>query len=192
MQNTISLSEISEASVYCGTYAKYNNGDLAGKWLKFSDYNDSEEFMTACKELHDDETNPEFMFQDCENLPKSLYSESMSESEIDTIYEFIEIAEKLDGYDDSDWINLHNEYCINAGYDDDEIQVFDEEFFDTYFSGKPMEAARACVFGDVNWSHEYVKFNGYGNLETFRYPDSHIDKDAIMTHILENPSDYSI
>ena len=29
---------LSEARVYVGTYAKYNNGSLFGKWLDLSDY----------------------------------------------------------------------------------------------------------------------------------------------------------
>lgn len=49
-----------------------------------------------------------------------------------------------------------------------DVQEFDDEFFNTYFEGKPMEAVRAWHFGgdDNNWSDEYIRFNGYGNLET--------------------------
>ena len=49
-----------------------------------------------------------------------------------------------------------------------DVQEFDNEFFNTYFEGKPMEAVRAWHFGggDNNWSDEYIRFNGYGNLET--------------------------
>ena len=31
---------LSEARVYVGTYNKYNNGSLFGKWLDLSDYSD--------------------------------------------------------------------------------------------------------------------------------------------------------
>ena len=31
---------LSAASVYVGTYAKYNNGSLSGAWLNLSDYSD--------------------------------------------------------------------------------------------------------------------------------------------------------
>ena len=55
---------LSEARVYVGTYAKYNNGSLFGKWLDLSDYSDKDEFWEACRELHEDEQDPEFMFQD--------------------------------------------------------------------------------------------------------------------------------
>ena len=46
---------LSEAKVYVGTYAKYNNGSLYGAWLDLSDYSDKEEFYEACRELHEDE-----------------------------------------------------------------------------------------------------------------------------------------
>ena len=46
---------LSEAKVYVGTYAKYNNGSLSGAWLDLSDYSDKEEFYEACRELHKDE-----------------------------------------------------------------------------------------------------------------------------------------
>ena len=57
---------LSEASVYVGTYGKYNNGSLFGAWLDLSDYADKEEFYEACRELHKDEEDAEFMFQDYE------------------------------------------------------------------------------------------------------------------------------
>lgn len=44
---------------------------------------------------------------------------------------------------------------------------FDEEFFNTYFNGNPMEAARATFFGHVfSWADPYIRFNAYGNLES--------------------------
>lgn len=65
-----------EPAVYVGTYKKYNEGSLFGKWMTLSDYSDFEEFEDACKELHKDESDPEFMCQDYEGLPKGKYQES--------------------------------------------------------------------------------------------------------------------
>ena len=50
---------LSEARVYVGTYNKYNNGSLFGKWLDLSDYSDKDEFLEACRELHKDDQDPE-------------------------------------------------------------------------------------------------------------------------------------
>ncbi len=54
------------ASIYVSTYAKYNNSSLYGKWLNLSDYSDYDELLKAMYELHSDEQDPEFMFQDYE------------------------------------------------------------------------------------------------------------------------------
>ena len=67
---------LSEVRVYVGTYAKYNNGSLSGAWLDLSDYSDKEEFYEACRELHKDEEDAEYMFQDWENVPEGLIDES--------------------------------------------------------------------------------------------------------------------
>lgn len=48
----------------------------------------------------------------------------------------------------------------------------DEDFFDNYFSS-PMEAIRATYYGDYNYNDDYVRFNGYGNIDSF----SEYDKD---------------
>ena len=48
-----------------------------------------------------------------------------------------------------------------------EVWENDEEFFNTFFADKPEELARAIYYGDFNYNDEYVKFNGYGNLESF-------------------------
>ena len=42
----------------------------------------------------------------------------------------------------------------------------DEEFFNTFFRNDPMEAVRASYYGDYNYCDDYVRFNGYGNLES--------------------------
>ncbi|REC79450.1 antirestriction protein ArdA [Chryseobacterium elymi] len=85
--------DITEANVYVGTYAKYNNGSIFGKWLKLSDYADRGEFYEACAELHSDEEDPEYMFQDYENIPKGLIGESwISEN----IFEVLEALNNLD------------------------------------------------------------------------------------------------
>ena len=76
------LTDLTQASIYVGTYAKYNNGSNAGEWLKLSDYSSVDEFWDACKELHKDETDPEYMFQDWENIPDSLISESKLSDDI--------------------------------------------------------------------------------------------------------------
>lgn len=47
-----------------------------------------------------------------------------------------------------------------------DVMENDEEFFNTYFEGRPMEAVRAAHYGEYNYNDDYVRFNGYGNLES--------------------------
>ena len=61
--------------VYVGTYAKYNDGNLFGKWFDLEDYTDLDEFYEACADLHADEEDPELMFQDWEGIPDGMVSE---------------------------------------------------------------------------------------------------------------------
>lgn len=102
-------------SIYVGTYAKYNDGSIAGKWLNLEDYADADEFIQACKELHADEQDPEFMFQDYEGFPECFYSESMNSSEIEKLYEFINMDE-----DDRKLIEM---YAEATGYSIDDIDL---------------------------------------------------------------------
>lgn len=95
------------------------------------------------------------------------------------------ITDYLNGLSDSELVSIHNEYCQEMGYSDDEIFNNDEEFFNTFFNGKVIEAVRAISYGEYSYGHEYVKFNGYGNLESFDNPTEEIDIKAIAAAILE-------
>ena len=54
----------------------------------------------------------------------------------------------------------------NGALDSYEVHEFDDDFFDNYIESK-QEAARAVFFGNIhNWMDEYIRFNGYGNLES--------------------------
>lgn len=76
------MKNLMKAGVYVGTYRKYNNGSINGKWLNLASYNNKQEFFGACKRLHRNEADPEFMFQDYENVPESMIGESFISSEV--------------------------------------------------------------------------------------------------------------
>src|SRR5690606_15105046 len=84
---------LEEFQIYAGTYKKYNEGSLFGKWLKLSDYSDYDELIAAMRDLHADEEDPEFMLQDYEISPiietMGLISESHISSEIYSVIEAI-------------------------------------------------------------------------------------------------------
>jgi len=100
------------------------------------------------------------------------------------------ITDYLNELDNAELVNIHNEYCQSCNYSDDEIYNNDEEFFNMFFEGKVLEAVRAVSFGEYNYSNDYVKFNGYGNLESFNSPLEHVDIESIASDILENPENY--
>ena len=103
-------------SIYVGTYEKYNNGSIAGKWLNLLDYAGAEEFFEACKELHKNENDPEFMAQDFEGYPKEFYEESMSFDNIQAIYSYLaledEDRELLEEYCEATGENINSEQDI--------------------------------------------------------------------------------
>lgn len=70
---------------------------------------------------------------------------------------------------EADLIQLNNEYCEAINDNDGQIYDNDEHFFATYFGNDTIGAVRAVSYGSYNYSHNYVKFNGYGNLESFSY-----------------------
>ena len=78
--------------VYVGTYAKYNSGSIAGQWLDLAEFaGDKDGFMDRCREIHADESDPEFMFQDFEGFPRAFYGES---GLADGLWEWLELDEE--------------------------------------------------------------------------------------------------
>lgn len=81
--------ESGHAAVYCGTYYKYNCGSLDGMWVDLETFYDAEDLVEFLTRLHADEKSPELMFQDYENFPRKFYSESLSMSELEDLYEYL-------------------------------------------------------------------------------------------------------
>ena len=106
-------------ALYCGTYGKYNSGNLSGMWLNVSTFDDYEDFVNFCLAIHADEEDPELMYQDFENMPDSLYHESMGEKEFNKIAEYCELCDDygVEAVDDflewdstEDLDNMHDAY----------------------------------------------------------------------------------
>lgn len=81
----------SSIQVYVSTYAKYNSGSLKGAWVDLEQFAGNEEgFLEFIAELHNDETDPEYMYQDYEGFPRQFYSESSIDSRV---FEWLELDE---------------------------------------------------------------------------------------------------
>ena len=81
-------------ALYCGTYGKYNSGSLRGMWVDLSTFDSYEDFINFCKAIHADESDPELMYQDFENMPYSLYHESMGKEGFENIKKYCELCEE--------------------------------------------------------------------------------------------------
>ena len=79
----------------------------------------------------------------------------------------------------------------NACLDYLDVYNNDDEFFNMFFEGKPAELARAIYYGDFNYNDEYIKFNGYGNLETFSKYDYEELLEENIEEITENLIEYA-
>ena len=110
-------------AVYVGTYRKYNEGSLFGAWIDLAKCSDYDEFIDVCKILHQDEEDPEFMYQDFEGFPEMWYCEScMDEATFDKIVAYADMDNK-EAF----------EAFVNATGEDD-MEMFKERYVGKYES----------------------------------------------------------
>ena len=69
--------------IYVGTYGKYNNGDLSGKWISLP--TDEETLRNELRAVAGNEKDPEFMIQEFETA-----IEGMEPAESENIFELNE------------------------------------------------------------------------------------------------------
>jgi|688.fasta_scaffold1701237_1 hypothetical protein len=83
------------------------------------------------------------------------------------------IIEAIENANSNQLIEINNRYCQEIGNSDNEIWDNDEEFFSIFYpnAGDALRAVQAAFYGDYNFSHNWVKFNGYANLESIDYMD---------------------
>lgn len=158
--NTTVNNILDEVKIYVGTYAKYNNGSIFGKWLTLSDYSDLSEFYDACRELHKDEEDPEFMFQDYET--PELLNGKISECGIDE--DIFKLAEALEGKD----IDMISAYVSLMGekLTPELIEQAEERFygqFDSYTDLAEDYAEQTGMLSKVPESiQRYFDFEAFG------------------------------
>lgn len=145
-------------SVYVGTYKKYNNGDLSGAWLDLTKFADVDEFLECCRALHQDEDDPEFMLQDYECFPSSLYSESM---DVDDIQRIIDLWNDYDE-DDRDDRDKIFEYWEGIDEDEDPDKILDkcvyrgdmEDFaYELAEESGDLDKIPSWLQGCIDWEH---------------------------------------
>ena len=80
-----------------------------------------------------------------------------------------QIVNEINEMSQSDLITLNNIYAREVQFSQDEIFENDEEFFNIFFENNVISAVQCVFYGDYRYSDNLVKFNGYGNLESFNY-----------------------
>ena len=162
-------------SLYCGTYGKYNNGDLSGLWVDLSTFDDYDDFINFCKAYHADEYDPELMFQDYENFPKEWYCEScMGQETWNKIAEYIRLTEihdkeAVDAFVDWGGESLeHFEDCYCGEWED-------EEDYARHIVGECYDLDR--IMGNLANFFDYA---AYG-CELFMY-DYYMDNGHVFRH----------
>ncbi|HCA08104.1 antirestriction protein ArdA [Chryseobacterium sp.] len=151
---------LQSACIYVGTYHKYNNSSLYGKWLNLSDYSDYDELLTTMYELHSDESDPEFMFQDYETPEFFINQGLISESYISK--DIYEIAEQIDSSDYDFEVIVAYAECMS--YYHKEVEDLLESLSDSYY-GK--------FDSDENFVQEMLEQDGSipENLPSYIYID---------------------
>lgn len=155
-----------ETKIYVGTYAKYNNGSIAGAWLTLSDYADKEEFYKACAKLHEDEHDPEFMFQDFDGETFGMASECHID---DDLFELVhsldeDQAEIYSAYRknfDGSWSDCQDRY--QGSYKSDE--AFAEDMAEQC-GDYPRQVSWPYTCIDWEWAarelmYDYIEENGH-------------------------------
>tara|TARA_R110002020_G_scaffold32159_1_gene99231 strand:- start:1258 stop:1773 length:516 start_codon:yes stop_codon:yes gene_type:complete len=160
------------ARVFVGTYAKYSSGSLRGAWLELDEYADLDEFLTGCKALHSDESDPELMFQDYEGIPSVWCVESYF---VGGLFDFISLCETereiVRAYvehngapsDISSSITSALEHYCGSFPDHEEFLLEELAQYGWDFSESPLSLI--CVdwdrTWDAVWSHDYFEEDGH-------------------------------
>lgn len=138
--------------IYVGTYAKYNAGNLFGEWLDPSDYSDKGDFIDACLEVHEDEDDPELMFQDFEGIPSCMVGESFVD---ESLWDYID-------YDADD--GAKEAYCYLMGEWD--TSDFEERYYGEFDSFTELAEEILDSTGELESIPEnlryYFDYEAYG------------------------------
>ncbi len=173
--------DITEARVYVGTYHKYNEGSIEGKWLDISDFDTREEFYNACRELHSDEEDPEFMFQDYENIPESLIDESWLSSNL------FEVMQALSDMDDEKrepfliWCdNFHQD--LSKQDVDDLIDSFENDYMGEYETEEDFARELVSLRNDLSeFALQHFDYESYARdlfIDGYWFNKGHVFRDS--------------
>lgn len=89
-----------------------------------------------------------------------------------------EIKNAIENMDSHEIMALNNRLCEELNYHDNHIYSNDDEFLEMF--DKITLVQRVC-YGDYNYNHDFVWFDGYGNFISSNYLNS-----GTLPDLLEN------
>lgn len=76
------------------------------------------------------------------------------------------LTDIINNMSEAELVQLNNLYCESINDYDSIVYSNDEEFFELInFSG--LRVAQATFYGNYNYSHDWVTFDGYGNFKSY-------------------------
>lgn len=118
--------------------------------------------------------------------PDFLNNNILNDRETDKEYHkaMIEFNDKIEYIEDLTIEEIYNELDNQDSFHINDWYYFDEDFFYD-FDISAYEAARATHFGDVNWRHDYISYDAYGNFVTTDELDWEAEEDEIVEAWIE-------
>ena len=154
--------DLNKARIYVGTYRKYNKGSLQGGWVDMADFYDLEEFWERCAKIHEDEEEPEYMFQDWENIPEGLIDEGNLEEN------FFELRDELDRLNNREkeafwrWVEGNNTQLTQDAYS--LVKSFQSDYIGSYASREDFAEELAKMENELSdFALNYFDFSKYAN-----------------------------
>lgn len=144
-------------SIYCGTWAKYNDGNLCGLWIDLTTFDDFEDFISFCKAIHADEPDPELDAQDWECLPQGLDGDDLFiEEKWDLLKEYMELCDRYDADAVNAYVSCFDLDCLDRFEDRFQGEYKSEEDFAEYMVNELYDLDR--LMGNLSNYFNYEKY----------------------------------
>lgn len=182
-QHKLTKEHENNPAVWIGTYGNYNDGNLYGVgeasgWIDLTTFDDADEFHDWLNEQSGGR-DVEWMFQDYQNFPSSLYSES----NIDNVWDYIDFKEE------NSWISDEVLDAVLEDYSFEEaVKKFDDGDIVVYPDCKSMgDVAQHLIsehgneiFNDSTYENAF-DYEQYGKESSWDWSESDNDGQTIYT-----------
>ena len=168
-----------EIKVFVSNIGAYNAGVLTGQWTTLPVDNVKEIFKTDKKAFGNVEGYGEEYFI-------SDYEAPFKISELEDLTTLNKLAEALKA---DNLNNIEDVYNVLADKDDvlNEAVEFDNYGLELLTGGmNRMELIRLASSSNIDWNDDYIRYDGYGNLETLSESEWVDELNYVSDDIIEN------